>query len=212
MPVTFSRTKDKIMQTAQAIKHRRAVKSFDAKHVMTEAEKQKLLELAQLSPTSFNIQNWRFVVVEDQDLKNQLRAVAWDQSQVSDCSMLVILCADVKSWAKDPERYWASATDQAKDFLLPAIENFYKGREWMQRDEAMRSVGIAAQTLMLAAVEMGYDSCPMIGFDGDKVAKMINLPDDHVIGMFVAIGKKAQEPKPRPDLLPLEQVVIKNRF
>lgn len=200
------------MSTQTAIQNRRAVKLFDANHTMTEAEITKFMELAQLSPTSFNIQNWRFVIVDDQQLKKDIRAVAWDQPQITDSSLLIVLCADVQAWQKDPTRYWASADQAAKDFLIPAIKGFYEGREWMQRDEAMRSVGIAAQTLMLTAVDMGYDSCPMIGFDGDAVAKMINLPDDHVIGMIVAIGKKASDPKPRPDLLPLNEVVIKNKF
>lgn len=200
------------MEAQKVIEERRAVKIFDANHQMSESEKKELLNLARLSPTSFNIQHWRFVCIEDEALKKELRPLAWDQAQITDSSLLVILCADVKAWEKEPKRYWASATPEAQDFLLPAIKNFYEGREWMQRDEAMRSVGIASQTLMLAARDMGYDSCPMIGFDGDAVAKAINLPDDHVIGMMVAIGKKAKDPMPRPDLLPYDEVVIKNRF
>ena len=58
--------------------------------------------------------------------------------------------------------------------------------------------GIVA--LMLAATGMGYQSCPMIGFDIDEVAKLINLPDDHVMGPMVAIGKGTKEPWPKPGL------------
>ena len=53
---------------------------------------------------------------------------------------------------------------------MPAIDQYYRGKDQVQRDEAMRSCGIAAQTLMLAAKSMGYDSCPMDGFDFDEVA------------------------------------------
>lgn len=70
------------------------------------------------------------------------------------------------------------------------IAPFHEGREWLQRDEAQRSIGMAMQNLMLAAKEMGYDSCPMIGFDIEKVAELVNLPKDYVIGPMVAIGKK----------------------
>ena len=76
----------------------------------------------------------------------------------------------------------------------------------------MRSCGIAAQTLMLAAKAMGYDSCPMDGFDFEQVGKLINLPEDHVISMFVAIGKGVQEAWPRPGQLDLAEVVIENSF
>jgi nitroreductase len=76
----------------------------------------------------------------------------------------------------------------------------------------MRSCGIAAQTLMLAAKAMGYDSCPMDGFDFEAVGKLINLPKDHVITMFVAIGKGTKDPWPRPGQLPQSEVVIQDRF
>jgi nitroreductase len=69
---------------------------------------------------------------------------------------------------------------------------FHEGREQLQRDEAMRSIGMAMQTLMLAAKGMGYDSCPMIGYDFDAVAEVINLPEDHVIGPIVVVGKRIE--------------------
>jgi len=76
----------------------------------------------------------------------------------------------------------------------------------------MRSCGIAAQTLMLAAKMMGYDSCPMDGFDFEKVAQLIKLPEDHVITMFVAIGKATKEAWPRAGQLAMSEVVINDRF
>ncbi|MFQ5428579.1 MAG: nitroreductase family protein, partial [Thermodesulfobacteriota bacterium] len=88
----------------------------------------------------------------------------------------------------------------------------YRGKDQVQRDEAMRSCGIAAQTLMLTAKSMGYDSCPMDGFDFEKVGKLINLPADHVVAMFVAIGKATKEAWPRAGQLPLKEVVIKDKF
>ncbi len=200
------------MNTITAIQSRRAVKHYDPAHRMTEAEEKKLLSLALLAPTAFNIQNWRFVVVRDPDIRKQIRAAAWDQAQVTDASLLLVLCADTKSWAKDPARYWKDAPEPVRNYLVPAIDQYYKGREQVQRDEAMRSCGLAAQTIMLAAKAMGYDSCPMDGFDFDAVAKIINLPADHVITMFVVVGKGVKEAWPRPGQLPLNEVVIENRF
>ena len=72
--------------------------------------------------------------------------------------------------------------------------------------------GIAAQTLMLAARGMGYDSCPMDGFDFDAVAKLIQLPANHVIGLMVAVGKRNVEHKPRVGRLPLSQTILRNHF
>ncbi len=200
------------MKTIDAIRSRRSVKHFDADHEMTDAEINELLSLAILSPTAFNIQNWRFVTVTDPDLRKQIREVAWDQAQVTDTSLFIIMCADLKSWEKQPERYWVNAPQEVQDFMLPAIDDYYRGKDQVQRDEAMRSSGIAAQTLMLAAKSLGYDSCPMDGFDFDKVAELVNLPEDHVITMFVAIGKGTKESWPRPGQLSLDEIVIKNKF
>jgi nitroreductase len=200
------------MRTVDAIRSRRAVKHYDADHDMTEEEVNELLSLAVLSPTAFNIQNWRFVVVTDRALRKQIREVAWDQAQVTDTSLFIVLCADLKSWEKQPGRYWVNAPQEVQEFMIPAIDDYYRGKDQVQKDEAMRSCGIAAQTLMLTAKSMGYDSCPMDGFDYEKVGELIRLPDDHVIAMFVAIGKGTKEAWPRPGQLDLDEVVIKNSF
>lgn len=200
------------MNTLEAIHARRAIKHYDPEHRLTEDEIRTLLNATLQAPTAFNIQHWRFVVVRDPELRRQIRAVAWDQAQVTDASLLVILCADLGAWRKQPERYWQEAPKPVQDILLPAIQQYYTGREQVQRDEAMRSCGLAGMTLMLAAKELGYDSCPMDGFDFDAVARLIGLPEDHVISFMVAIGKGTQPACPKPGQLPFEEVVIDNRF
>lgn len=200
------------MDTQLAIESRRSVKQFDPTHSLTEQEVENLLSLAMLSPTAFNIQHWRFLLVRDTQLRQKIRQVAWDQAQVTDASLLVIVCADLNAWQKQPERYWRNAPQATRDFLLPAIHAYYHGKPQVQRDEAMRSCGMAAQTLMLSAKAMGYDSCPMDGFDFDEVGKLINLPKDHVISMFVAIGKALQPAQARGGQLPMHEVVITDRF
>ena len=200
------------MKTLEAIRARRSIKHYDASHSMTAEEVNEILSLAVLSPTAFNIQNWRFVVVDDSDLREKIRRAAWDQSQVTDASLFIILCADLKAWEKEPRRYWSKASKEVQKFMLPALDSYYRGKEQVQRDEAMRSCGIVAQTIMLAAKSLGYDSCPMDGFDFEEVAQLIRLPDDHVIAMFVAIGKGTKEAWPRPGQLNLNDVVVKNMF
>jgi nitroreductase len=200
------------MNVSQAILERRSVKAYDPQHKMTEDEIAKLMSLAMLSPTAFNIQNWRFVVVTDPALRKEIRAVSWDQAQVEDASLLVVLTADLKAWEKQPERYWENASKPVQDYLVSAIGQYYSGNELVQRDEAMRSCGMAAMTLMLAAKEMGYDTCPMDGFDFDAVAKLLNLPDDHTPVMFVVVGKALKEAQPRGGQLKMDEVVVYNRF
>lgn len=200
------------MDTQLVIQSRRSVKQFDPAHRFSEQEVESLLSSAMLSPTAFNIQHWRFVIVRDPELRQQIRQAAWDQAQATDASLLVVLCADLKAWQKQPERYWRNAPQATRDFLLPAIHNYYHGKPQVERDEAMRSCGIAAQTLMLAAKAMGYDSCPMDGFDFSAVGELIRLPHDHAIAMFVAIGKALQPAQPRGGQLAMHEVVVTDRF
>ena len=200
------------METIDAIYARRAVKHYDPDHQLNEEEIKKLMEAAIQSPTSFNIQNWRFVLVRDKGLRKEIRAAANDQAHVTEASLLIVMTADVKAWDKRPDRYWRDAPPEVAEMLVNWMGPFYRGKEELQRDEAMRSCGLAGQTIMLTAKAMGYDSCPMIGFDPIQVAELINLPKDHAIGFMIAVGKATKPAWPKPGQLPLEEVVVHDRF
>lgn len=199
------------MELEEAIVKRRSVKKFDPEHRLSDAQVERLISLAMLSPTAFNIQNWRFLGITDPQLRAELRKVSWDQSQVTDASIFILIAADLKSWDRDPERYWRHIPEFAK-IAVPAMGQYYRGKDRVQRDEAMRSAGIAAQTLMLAAKGMGLDSCPMTGFDFDAAASLVKLPKDYCLTMAVAVGRAMEPPLPRGGSLPLAEVYIKNRF
>ncbi|MEZ5325673.1 MAG: nitroreductase family protein [Verrucomicrobiales bacterium] len=201
------------MNTLEAIYERRAIKQFDPDHQLTQEEETTLLEAAIQAPTSFNIQHWRFVVLRDPALREKIRKeFGNDQAQMTDASLLILMTADTKAWKKNPARYWQHAPKEVADLLVGWMGPFHEGREWLQRDEAQRSIGMAMQTIMLAAKSIGYDSCPMIGYDIDAVAKLINLPEDHVMGPMVAIGKGTKDPWPKPGQLTLSEVVVENGF
>jgi nitroreductase len=201
------------VNTLEAIYKRRAVKHFDASHALSETDERTLLEATIQAPTSFNIQHWRLVVLRDPELRARVRKeFGNDQAQMTDASLLILFTADVKAWQKHPERYWVNAPSEVAELLVNWMGPFHEGRDWLQRDEAQRSIGLAMQTLMLAAQDLGYQSCPMIGFDIEEVAKLVNLPDDHVMGPMVAIGKGTVDPWPKPGQIPLDEIVLENGF
>ncbi|MEM9345423.1 MAG: nitroreductase family protein [Planctomycetota bacterium] len=200
------------MEALQAIYERRAIKHFDPEHEMTAEEEQKLMDAAIQSPTSFNMQNWRFVLVKDKGLRAKVREAAWDQAHITEASLLIVLCADLKAYGDNPAKYWKNAPKEVADYLSGMMVPFYEGKDQLIRDEAMRSCGIAGQTIMVAAKAMGYDSCPMIGFDPDAVAEIINLPEDHAIGFVIVVGKRTQDPWEKPGQLALEDVVVTDKF
>ncbi len=200
------------MNVKETIEARRSVKHYDPDHVMPEQDLAELIRLTKLAPSSFNMQNYRILVVRDPEIRQQIRAAAWDQPQVTDASVLFILCADLTAHQENPSTYWAHAPQEVQDILGPMIQPFYEGKDTLIRDEAMRSSALAGMTLMLAAKDMGYDSCPMIGFDGEKVAELINLPQHYALSFMIPVGKQAQPGWERGDRLADERVVAYDKF
>jgi len=200
------------MITSDAIKKRRSIRNYDPSFKIAENETKELIELAMLSATSYNIQHWKFVVVTDTKLRKAIREASFDQSQVTDASSLILVCADIKAWEKDMSRKWKDAPKEVSDFMVARSKVFYESKEQLQRDEAIRSASFATQTLVLSAISKGYETGIMIGFESEKVAKLINLPNNYIISNFVVIGKGIEKPFVRGGQLPISEVLIKDRF
>ncbi len=200
------------MDVLDTIEARRSTRHFDPEHRMSAAEFDALMHYVRCAPTAFNIQNWRFVAVQDTELRAEIRQAAWNQPQITEASLLLVLCLDLKSWAKSPHHYWRNAPPHVAESMVRQIEHFYRDDAQLQRDEGMRSCGIAAQTAMLAAKGLGYDSCAMDGFDFKRVAHLINLPPDHRISLIVTIGKAVNPPYPRSGPVANADVVFRDTF
>ena len=93
------------MDTFDAIKTRRAIKKFDNTYKMSPEEVKSLMELTILSPTSYNQQNWRFVTITDQAVKEKIHVAARNQAQPLDGSLVILLCGNMNAWKDDPMRY-----------------------------------------------------------------------------------------------------------
>lgn len=200
------------LNTFDAIKTRRAIKKFDPSHKMTSNEIKFLMELAILSPSSYNQQNWRFIIITDKKIKDQISKAARNQSQPSDGSLVIILCGNTNAWKENPDRYWRNSTEERQKLVTTALQKKYADNLQNRRDEAMKSCGFAAQTIMLASKQMGLDSCPMGGFDYDEVSKIIDLPKDHIIVMMIVVGKALEPAGPRGGQLTVDEVVFENKF
>lgn len=200
------------MDTLEAIKTRRATKKFDKSYKMTSEQVKSLMEHAILSPTSYNQQNWRFITITEQSIKDQISKAARDQPQPSEGSLVIILCGNMNAWKEEPLRYWKNHPSEKQETVKNALQRKYADSPQNRRDEAIRSCGMAAQTIMLAARQMGLDSCPMGGFEYDELAKVINLPENHLIVLMIVVGKAAEPAKPRGGQLSLDKIVFENRF
>jgi nitroreductase len=195
------------MNFKKLVESRRSIKYFDPSHQMQKDEINALMKLALMSPTAFNIQHWRFTIVQNTELREKIKKISFNQSQVTDASLLIVITGDLDAWRKNPKKYWRNADENTQNMMSSMIHNFYHHKDEMQRDEVMRSCGMAAMTIMLAAKNMGYDTCPMDGFDFDAVTELLELPKNQIPVMFVAVGKKLKNAWPRGGQLKLNEVV-----
>lgn len=143
------------MDTFEAIRSRRAIKKFDSTYKMSDEQINTLMNLTILSPTSYNQQNWRFITVIDQSIKDKISVAARNQSQPSDGSLVIVLCGNLNAWNENPLRYWRNSTSEKQEHVQNALRVKYAESPQNQRDEAIRSCGFAGQTIMLSCTSDG---------------------------------------------------------
>ncbi|MHC4973932.1 MAG: nitroreductase family protein [Planctomycetota bacterium] len=195
------------MDVAQAILSRRSIKTFDPDHEIDDATLQEIFELTTRAPSSFNLQHWRFVVVRDQQRKDRLRDASYGQRHVGEASAVIVVAAKLDAHEDADSVQQHVPDEKQRQSVVDMIQRFYAKNPQFQRDEAIRSASLAAMTLMLVAQAKGLATCPMIGFDAQKVTAIVELPDSCFPVMLVVLGKPGEgEPFPT-SRLPLPQVV-----
>ena len=197
------------MEFSEIVQRRHSVKSYDPEKTISDAELRELFDEVVLSPSSFNLQNWTFIAVKDSAMKKKLKEAAWGQSQVKDCSAAILVCGKLDAYQDAPKIY-KDAPKEVQEGLLPMINNFYEGKEQLQRDEAIRSASLAAMTLMYGATSRGWATGPMIGFDPEAVSRLLKLTPNLIPVMIVVLGRQKDPPRPRSYRHPVEKVVRLN--
>ncbi|MHC4550431.1 MAG: nitroreductase family protein [Planctomycetota bacterium] len=173
----------------KAIRSRRSLKTFDPSHALDDATLREIFDLVTRAPSSFNLQHWRFVVVRDQERKDQLCAASFGQRHVAEGAAVVVVAAKLRAH-EDAERAQVHVPDDAlRAKLVREIEGYYAANPQFQRDEAIRSASLAAMTLMLVAESKGLGTCPMIGFNPKQVTEVAALPEGCFPVMLVVLGK-----------------------
>lgn len=195
-----------------AIRARTSANNFDPTHVMGREEISELVALATESPSSFNMQNWRFIAVSSPEAKQRLKATAFHQPKVADAAVTFVVVGEVGGHRHLPRLIKpmldAGAIDQAAyDGWINMANGLYEGRDQFQRDEAIRSASLAGMTLMLAATGKDLVSCAMIGFDPSAVAAEVGLAANEVPVMLIAVGRAAPGNWPRKVRRSLDEVL-----
>ena len=197
------------MEFSDIVQQRRSIKSYDAEKSIGDVELKELFEEVILSPSSFNLQHWTFIAVKDSEQKKLLKEAAWGQQQVEDCSVAILVCGKLNAY-KDAPIIYKNTPKEVQEGMLPMINDFYEGKDQLQRDEAIRSASLAAMTLMYAAKNLGWATGPMIGFDPVATSKLLNLTQAYIPVMLLVLGYQNKAPRPRDYRRPIEEVVRLN--
>ena len=200
---------------SQAMVFRHACKIFDENKKISDEEINYILEAGRTSPSSFGMEGWKFLVISNKSLKEKLRPACWNQVQITSCSHLVILLAsieNVKPTSGIPAKRFARrplSQEQIDGYVdlysnhlsqtLSSDENIY---HWTSKQTY-----IAQGNMMTAGAYIGIDSCPIEGFEKDKVEEILELDTtQYQVSMLLPFGYRLNE-QPTQLRVPFEEVV-----
>ncbi len=184
----------KAMKTlAEAIRGRRATPSFDGAPIPPE-DLQEILDAGLQSPSGYNMQPWRFIVLQSAEQKKKLRWASYNQAKVEEASAVIVACGDMDGWRTDlpmmlemgraggmPESYAAQASTSVSSYMSSFTTDQMK--LWLNKQ-----VALAFTHMLLMAEVLGYDTAPMEGFEQEKVHEVLRLPMSYWVVALLAIG------------------------
>jgi len=182
------------LSAAEAALARHSVRAYRDVPV-TDDEVRTLLELTGRAPSAFNLQPWRFIVVRDQAVKDQLRAAAYNQKQVGEAPVVVAMYADMEdTMAHLDEVVHPDLTPEKKAGTVAMLQNTFGGMTPEARATwANAQANIALGYLLLIAKSEGFDTSPMLGFQADEVKRILDIPAHATITALVALGRGADD-------------------
>lgn len=189
------------MEFGTIVMSRYATKKFDGKKI-PEKKIDELLELVRFAPSALNLQPWKIKVVTDQKTKELLKPAAFNQEQITTCSHLLVFCADpdYDSLIKRlgallkkggvPAEMQKMITDMATGFAKPMSPE--QRLAWSQAQTYL-----ALGNALNGAKALGFDSCPMGGFDQKEFSRILKIPAPLVPTMLCPVGYAADKPMPK---------------
>ena len=177
----------------QAIRERRSTPSFDGSP-MPQEELRRILEAGTAAPSGYNIQPWRFIVVQSPEQKRKLRAACFNQAKAEEASVVIACCGDADSWRRDgdeiirmgleggmPQSYAAQLKSYVESYLSSMNRDQIHG--WLSKQ-----VSLASAFMLLTAETMGYDTAVMEGFEQERLRDVLRLPLSYWVVSLLAIG------------------------
>jgi nitroreductase len=196
----------------ETILSRSTAKYYDPAAILSDEQIRGLVRIGTTAPTSFHLQNWRFIAVRTPEAKARLRPIAWDQPAITEAAVTFIIIGQLADSSTIPERLAPvveAGIMPAKlipDWEIPA-RGLYKDYPQRQRDEAVRSATFGAAAMIYAARSLGLGSTPMIGFDDEAVHREFGLAEEEVPVMLLTVGPERPGNWPQKPRLPVAEVL-----
>ena len=192
------------MNYLEILKFRHACKIFDESKKISAGEFDFILEAGRLSPSSTGLEQWDFLVVQNKELREKIKAVSWNQAQITSCSHLVVILAKIKEIkvgssyidkmiARRADKNIEAIAARQKFFLLSNFKNDDELTFQWSHEQCM----IAATNMMNAAASLGIDSCPIEGFDRHALNEILGLDESEKrVAIVVPFGYRLN---PQPE-------------
>ena len=203
------------MDFSEIVKKRRACHSFQPGIKIPENHWQQIFQETSLTPSGYNIQPWEFILIQDQSNINQISEIAYGQKHVKDASAIVIALADtfIGRHADKIVQQWVDHNYLSPEKVQGFHSSIVKDRQPEKLEKmALRSTTLACMTLIYSAQNLGYATCPMMGFRQLDMKKFLNIPKDRTLALMIAIGKPKDEPLPRLPRKSIEEFVHMEKF
>ena len=189
------------MSVRKVIDERRSVRHYDSTYKMEEETWAALIEGASKSPNGNNIQATRYLVIDDPQIKKVLLPIAYNQQQVVDASVIIVVLGDYTAFEKDNiikiqeqgfQKGYFNA--EVRDFLANAAIDYYLNKtEEDLKLELIRDASLAAMSLLLLANEAGLATITMSGYDSNQLRAALDIPDRYLDVMLIAMGKGVKQ-------------------
>lgn len=191
---------------------RSAAKYYDPAASLSDDQIRELVRIGTTAPTSFHLQNWRFIAVRTPEAKARLLPIAWNQPAITEAAVTFIVCGQLADSSVIPQRLaplveaGIMPAKMVPEWEIPA-RNLYMDYPQRQRDEAIRTGTFGAAAMIYAARSLGLGSTPMIGFDAEAVHREFGLTGNEVPVMLLSIGKERPGNWPQKLRLPVAEVL-----
>ncbi len=193
----------------------KSIHQFQSGVHVSDRVMEELVSVAACTPSTWNLQHWKFVLIRNEFQKERLQSAVYFQPQLKDCSVAIVVLGDVEAYKNADDILNQSVrkgyiTSRLKEEQLKTIMESYASDEQFGKEEAIRNASMAAMQLMLAARDKGLDTC-VLRFDSKKMKEVLHIPDRYLPVMVIALGYAAKAPRPTHQLH-LDQLIIHETF